>query len=176
METTNFFRQIAKMSINSRLMLTIAKKDDTNLIVSIMVQNEGCGDKAKNIIPPLNISGTAEELDEGFFDTIRTPIQSATGLMSNMEDFMKQLEVAKQQSAMEKEKMDKEKKDREAKAKQYTEAMQKAETLEKEGKFKEAWTALPKVGEFPEQAEAIRKRMSELEKSLAPSLFGQPIE
>ncbi|MCY1662569.1 PRTRC system protein E [Chryseobacterium sp. SL1] len=172
----NFFKQIAKMDVNSRLMLTIAKKDHTNLIVSVLVQNEACGDKAKNIIPPLNICGTAEELDEGFFETIRTPVQTATGLMTNMQEFMKQLEVAKQHSAMVKDKAEKETKEKEAKAKKYTDAIQKAETLEKEGKFKEAWTALPKISDFPEQSEDIRRRMSEIEKFLAPSLFGEPIE
>ncbi|MBO9676316.1 MAG: PRTRC system protein E [Sphingobacteriaceae bacterium] len=175
METTNFFTQIAQLQIKGSLQITIEQGVDNLWIVSVLLQNEKCGDQAKNIIIPCVLKGTSKELDTDFFGTITSPLEMTSGLMSNMEDFMKQLEVAKQQSVMEKEKAEKTKKEQEAKTKKFTEAMQKAEVLEKEGKFKEAWTALPKIGDFPEQAEAIRKRMNDLEKFLAPSLFGESI-
>ena len=69
--------------------------------------------------------------------------------MVDMESFMKQVEEAKKKSAMEKEKQDKEKK----------------------GKYKEAWSALPKVSEYPDFAETIRKKQDEYERHFAPSLF-----
>lgn len=53
------------------------------------------------------------------------------------------------------------------------EAIQKAEELEKAEKYKEAWSALPKVSEFPENAEIIRKKQDEYEKHFAPSLFSE---
>ena len=136
-----------------------------------MLNNEQCGDEAKKIIPPLNLRGTAEELDNGFFESISTPLQTASGLMVDMENFMKQLEEAKKKSAMEKEKSDREKKEKEAKEKKYKEAFQKAEELEKEGRYKEAWSSLPKVSEYPELAENIRKKQDEYERHFAPSLF-----
>jgi hypothetical protein len=49
---TNFFNQIAQMDIQGDLHLTIAKGEN-NLIVSVMLQNEQCGDNAKQLIPPL---------------------------------------------------------------------------------------------------------------------------
>lgn len=110
MEPTNFFNQIAQMGITGDLQLTISMGIENTLIVSIMLQNEQCEDNAKQLIPPLNLRGTAEELDEGFFQQITTPLQTASGLMVNMEAFMKQLEEAKKQLAMEKEKGEKEKK------------------------------------------------------------------
>jgi PRTRC genetic system protein E len=168
---TNFFRQIAKMDINSKLILTIAKASESHIVASILVQNDGCGDKAKNIIPPLNLKGTADELDAEFFEHIKTPLQTASGLMIDMESFMKQLEEAKKQSAMEKEKSDKEKKEKEAKEKKYKDAFQKAEELEKEGNYKGAWSALPKTSEYPDYAESIRKKQDEYERHFAPSLF-----
>ena len=91
--------------------------------------------------------------------------------MVDMESFMKQLEETKKKSAMEKEKSDKEKNDKEAKDKKYNETLQKAEELEKEGKYKEAWSTLPKGSEFPEYAEIIRKKQDEYERHFAPSLF-----
>ena len=138
-----------------------------------MVQNEQCGDNAKQLIPPLNLRGTAEELDNGFFDKITAPIQTASGLMVDMEAFMKQLEEAKKQSAIEKENADKQKKEQEVKDKKFKDGMTKADELEKEGKFREAWMKVPDVTEFPEKADEIRKRKRSLsDKFETPSLFG----
>ena len=136
-----------------------------------MLNNEQCGDEARKLIPPLNLRGTAEEIDNGFFETISEPLQTASGLMVDMENFMQQLEEAKKKSAMEKEKSDREKKEKETKDKKYKDALQKAEELEKEGKYKEAWIALPKTSEFPDYTEVIRKKQEEYQKQFAPSLF-----
>ncbi|MDR6919538.1 PRTRC system protein E [Chryseobacterium sp. 2987] len=167
----NFFKQLARMDMDSRIALTIAKATEDTLVVSILVQNDGCGDKAKNIIPPFNLTGTPDELDSVFFEQIKKPVESASGLMSNMENFMKQVEEAKKQSAMEKEKADKEKKEKDAKSKKYNDAMAKAEALEKEGKFKEAWTALPKSSEFPENADRIGEKQNLYQSHFPPDLF-----
>lgn len=170
--TTNFFNQIAQLQIIGDLHITIAKGAEDRLIVLVMLQNEGCGDTAKHSIPPLNLRGTAEELDSGFFENITTPIESASGLMVDMEGYMKQLEDTKKQSAMEKEKADTKKKEQEAKDKKFSDAMAKADVLEKEGKFREAWIKVPEIHEFPLKAEEIRKRKSELSAKFAPNLFG----
>ncbi|MFW0738839.1 PRTRC system protein E [Flavobacterium sp. T12S277] len=169
----NFFHQVAQLQITGDLQLTIAKGAENNLIVSVMLQNGQCGDNAKNIIPPLNLRGTAEELDNGFFEKITTPIQTASGLMVDMENFMKQLEETKKQSAMEKDKADRQKKEQEAKDKKFKDAMAKADELEKEGKHREAWVKVPEITEFPEKSDEIRRRKRELsDKFSAPSLFG----
>ncbi|AYY84553.1 PRTRC system protein E [Chryseobacterium indologenes] len=170
---TNFFNLIAKMDINSKLILAITKANESQIVASILVQNDGCGDKAKNIIPPLNLKGTADELDAGFFEHIKAPLQTASGLMVDMETFMKQLEEAKKQSAMEKEKSDKEKKEKEAKEKKCKDAFPKAEELEKEGNYKGAWSALPKASEYPDYAENIRKKQDEYERHFTHNLFSE---
>ncbi len=170
---TNFFNQIAQLQIKGDLQLTIAQGVENNFIVSVMLQNTPCGNNAKNVIPPLNLRGTAEELDNGFFEKITAPIQAASGLMVEMEAFMKQLEEAKKQSAMEKEKADRQKKEQEAKDKKFNDGIAKVEELEKEGKFRDAWVKVPEITEFPEKADEIRKRKKELsDKFSAPSLFG----
>ena len=174
--TTNFFNQIAQLQIIGDLHITIAKGAEDRLIVLVMLQNEVCGDNAKHSIPPLNLRGTAEELDSGFFENITTPIESASGLMVDMEGYMKQLEDTKKQSAMEKEKDDKQKKEQEAKDKKFSDAMAKADELEKEGKFREAGIKVPEILEFPLKAEEIRRRKSELSAKFAPDLFGSTTE
>lgn len=171
---TNFFRHIAKMNLTGDLQITLRPTSENVYVVSVLLQNEQCGDEARKTIPPLNLRGTAEDLDNGFFENVSTPLQTASGLMVDMESFMKQLEEAKKKSAMEKEKTNKEKKEKESKDKKYNEALQKAEELEKEGKYKEAWSALPKGSEFPEYAEIILKKQDEYERHFAPSLFTEP--
>ncbi len=170
---TNFFRQLAKLNLVGDLKLIFRQEENNSFVLTIMLHNEQCGDKAKNLILPFNLNGTAEELDNGFFERISTPLQTASGLMVNMEAFMKSLEEAQKKSAMEKEKADKEKKEKEAKEKKYKDAFQKAEELEKEDKYKEAWSALPKVSEYPDFAVAIRKKQDEYESHFAHNLFSQ---
>ncbi|SHM90547.1 PRTRC system protein E [Flavobacterium chilense] len=170
---TNFFNQIAQLDFTGVLQLNISKGAENNLIVSVILNNEQCGDNAKNGIPPLTFNATPQEFDEGFFEQITTPIQKVSGLMVDMEKFLKQLEEVKNQSAMEKEKADKEKKEKEAKDKKFKDGMAKADELEKEGKFREAWIKIPSVTEFPEKANEIRKRQTELSNKFGtPSLFG----
>ena len=169
---TNFFNQIAQLDFTGVLQLNISKGAEDKLIVSAILLNEGCGDKAKNLIPPLNLRGTIEELNEGFFEQITTPIQSASGLMVNMETFMKQLEQAKRQSAMEKDKGEKAKKEQDSKEKKYQDAMAKADELDSEGKPREAWMKVPNPADYPEYADEIRRRKTELSDKFAmPSLF-----
>ncbi len=172
---TNFFRQFAKLNLAGDLQITLRTTTDNNFVLSILLNNEQCGDEVRKTIPPLNLRGTAEDLDNGFFENISPPLQTASGLMVDMESFMKQLEETKKKSAMEKEKSDKEKKEKEVKDKKFNEALQKADELEKEKKYKEAWSALPKGSEFPDYAEIIRKKQDEYEKYFAPSLFTETI-
>ena len=170
---TNFFRQLAKLNLVGDLQIILRPTEDNSFVLSVLLNNEQCGDEARKLIPPLNLRGTAEELDNGFFESISTPLQTASGLMVDMESFIKQVEEAKKKSAMEKEKSDKEKKEKEAKEKKYKDALLKAEELEKEGKYKDAWTALPKASEHPEYSEAIRKKQDEYESHFAHNLFSQ---
>ncbi|HVW96684.1 MAG TPA: PRTRC system protein E [Mucilaginibacter sp.] len=172
MEATNFFSGVAALNITGDLHITIRKGAANNWVVAVMLNNEQCGDNARKLIPSLNLNGTAEELDNGFFAQITAPIETASGLMVNMEAFMKQVEEAKKQSAMEKEKAEKEKKEKETKDKKYKEAMQKVDELEKEGKHRDAWMKVPEPTEYPEQADILRKRKSALAAKFAPDLFG----
>ena len=170
---TNFFNQIAQLNFTGVLQLNISKGAENNLVVSIILNNEQCGDNAKNLIPPLTFNATPQEFDDGFFEQITAPIQTVSVLMVDMEKFLKQMEEVKKQSAMEKEKADKQKKEQEGKDKKFKDGMAKAEELEKEGKFREAWMKVPEITEFPEKAEEIRKRKNALsDKFATPSLFG----
>ena len=168
---TNFFSQIQQLDFTGNLQLTITKGAENNLIVSVLLNNEQCGDSAKNLIPPLTFNATAQEFDEGFFQQINAPIQKVSGLMVDMEKFQKQLDEAIAQSAIEKAKTEKEKKEQEAKDKKFKQAMDKVDELEKEGKFREAWIKVPDIAEYPEKADELRKRKTALSAKFEPDLF-----
>ena len=169
---TNFFNQIAQLDFTGVLQLNITKGAENNLIVSVLLNNEQCGDKAKNGIPPLTFNATPQEFDEGFFKQIKAPIKTVSGVMVDMEKFLKQVEEAKKHSAMEKGKTDKQKKDQETKDKKFAEAMKKADELEKAGEYRKAWSAVPEPAYYPEHAEILRKRRSALSAKFEPNLFG----
>ena len=168
---TNFFKHIEQLNIVGTLNLSIAKGTDNKLIVSLLVDNKSCGDKAKSLIPPLTIKGTAEELDNEFFTTIIKPIENTSGLMVDMENYLKAQEVAKKKSAMEKEKADKEEKEKEKRESKYKELKEKAEELAEQGKPRDAWIKYPKPEDFPEHTDQIRKRRTELSALFQPNLF-----
>lgn len=168
----NFFRQIADLNLTGNLQITIAQGADGKQVVSVLLINEECGDGARKRIAPLNIRATPEELDSGFFETITTPMQTVSGLMVDMESFMKQVEVAKKNAGGSKPSPAKSK--TETKASKYDAIMAKVNALDKAGKPRDAWMALPDMQEFPDHADDIRKRRSELSAQFAPDLFADP--
>jgi PRTRC genetic system protein E len=174
MAVTNFFSQVAALDFQGCLNLTL-RKDGESLTVSVLVQDDACGDTAKSHIPPLILKGTAQELGEGFFPAIAKPVQATSQLLTNMEQFLKGQEEARKNSAMEKkktEKADKPAAEVSPKEKKFLEAMKQVDALEAEGKFKEAWCKVPQSAEYPDKAEQLRKRRDSLKAQFAPDLFG----
>jgi PRTRC genetic system protein E len=168
---TNFFQSIVALQVAGNWKINIAKENADRLIVSVLFFNDNIGDDACKKVPPILLKGTAQELDEGFFQAIEQPVKQTDQLFTNMEQYIKEKEQAKISSQMEKDntsKVDKEKTD---KQKKYEEATKKVDELEAEGKFKEAWIKVPHAEQYPEHAEAIRKRKSELSRQFAPDLF-----
>lgn len=172
----NFFQSLSALQLQGDWNITVKTAEENTLVVSVLLNNVKCGDDAKKLIPPLILKGTAMEMDSGFFESVTTPMQTTSSLLTNMEAFLKQQELAKQQSAMVKEKHDKQKKDQDAKDKKFSEAMKGSDELANAGKYREAWTKLPDPALFPEKAELIKKRRSELSAKFAPDLFATPIE
>lgn len=180
MAITNFFSQVAALDFQGCLNLTL-RRNGESLTVSVLLQNDACGDTAKTHIPPLILKGTPQELGEGFFPAIAEPVKATSQLLVNMEQYLKGQEEAKKQSAMEKkktEKPDKPATDISPKEKKFLEAMKQVDALEAEGKFKEAWCKVPQATEYPDKAELLRKRRESLKAQFAPDLFGaaQPAE
>ena len=79
-----FFKQLSEVGVNKLELQVVIKNETISVIITPELKN------VKAI--PLTVSGTAEELDEGFFDVITKPLQKAGGLASNVEEFEKSLE------------------------------------------------------------------------------------
>lgn len=159
------------MKIDGDLHIIIANGADDTLVVSTMVNNEKCTDTAKNRLAPLNLRGTAQQMDIGYLDTINQPMKEVSGLLSNMEAFAKQKAETQKKSAMATESADRDKKAIDAKEQKYIDGMKKADELEKAGKYREAWMSVPDPANYPDRIEILRNRREQLSARFAPDLF-----
>ena len=125
------------MAEGTTIALTIAKSE-SGLAVSVLPGNSLVKDAAKNKFVPICLTGTAEEMDEGFLDAVLQPIAKANGLLSNIKDFEDAQEEAKKASEMEKKAKDEAKKAQD----EFNGWMALAEQNFKENKFKDALTCL----------------------------------
>jgi PRTRC genetic system protein E len=182
--TTNFFQNIASLNLQGVWKLVITTDDKGNFIVSQLFHTT-CGDKAVNLIVPLTLSGTAEDLDEGFFDKVTEPTLKTAGLQTNMEAHLKSVEVAKAASKLEQDKKNKEKAQatatkktgdvelpepkisKEDRKKAYEEALEQVTELIKKFKFSEALTILPTIEEFPNKENELKKKRQYLTQQAA---------
>ncbi|MCQ9634133.1 prtrc system protein e [Chryseobacterium sp. WG23] len=172
MEPTNFFTQLAQLDINGQIVLTIAKGAENNLIVSTLIRPLSPADANKSPIIPYNLTATAEELNNCYFERVTTPLTKAGEIIDNMDEYMKSLENLTTTSHREKAKTGKPQGGTDKRVQKYEEAMKKADDLEKQGKYSDAWSALPKASEYPEHAELIKNRQSYFEQQIWPDLFG----
>ena len=179
--TTNFFQNIASLNLQGVWKLVITTDEQGNFTVSQLFHTT-CGDKAVHLIVPLTLSGTAEELDEGFFDTVTEPTLKSAGLQANMEAHLKSVEAAKAASKLEQDKKSKEKAQattaaknstdaelpevkvsKEEKKKAYDEAMEQVNELIKKLKFSDALNILPATEDHPAKENELTKKRRYLE-------------
>ncbi len=176
MATTNFFSQIASLDIEGNLCLTISKGTENNMVVSVLLQNDGCGDNAKQLIQPFIFRGNPQKIGECFFEKIKSPIESTSELFSNMDSYLKSVEDAKKASAMEKSRTEKSKPPQPDKVDKYSEAIKLADQLDSEGRPREAWMVLDRLKGYPDHAEAISAKKKEFSAKFEPTLFASPSE
>lgn len=155
-----FFKNLEPSINGIDLVVTINKKNDL-LHVSVLPKINVKDDSVK-VISPFVISGTAAELDAGFFEAINKPLEKVSGLAIKMDEFEKSVDTAEKESKMnkpgKKDDVKFTKKDKASKVKEKTPAQinsEKAEKLksmavefEETGKLKEAIGAWNEAKEF----------------------------
>lgn len=167
----NFFQTIADMKLAGGWTIHITTEQDNRFIVSVLFHNKAVGDKAAQMLPPMLLRGTATEIDTGFFEQITQPVKQTAALFTNMEQYLKQREVAKLASQQAKDNTSKTQKEKSEKDKKYVEAMKKVDELEKLEKYREAYVKVPEPSAFPEHEAELRKRKTELARKFSPDLF-----
>jgi len=68
MQSSLLSRILQRLDFTGVLQLNISKGIESNLLVTVMLNNEQCGNNAKNGIPPFAFNATPQEFDEGFFE------------------------------------------------------------------------------------------------------------
>ena len=170
-----FFTQFNQLMAGSVDITLVIRKSATGMTVSVLPKSNGLKDEAQNHIVPLTLSGTPEELDGGFFQTIARPVQKVSGLLTNMAEFEKQADKTAKDSKAAKEAKAKETKEEKEKREKYEKLMKKADELVTAKNHKEAVTVLGQAKAYatPQQTkeieEKIKAQTAELDKG---SLFG----
>jgi PRTRC genetic system protein E len=170
---TNFFKNLTGINPTPNVEWVLVVKQGTagNIVVSLLYKDTACGDNAAKIIPPLVFSTSPEKIDACFFADVTTAMGSTVAIISSMAQYQKQQEKAKQAAQGKKAKDAKTDKHKADVPDKYAAAMQKADALEAEGKFRDAWMKVPSAQEFPEHAEAIRTRKAALSAQFDNGLF-----
>lgn len=171
---SNFFTQLKSVIGQAELQINIKSKGEE---LTVMINpKSSANDPALSNIQPLILSGTPEELDEGFFNGISEPLSRVTGLMINIEEFEKSASKADEESKVKKAAEEKLKKQQESEAKKINDLIKKAEDLI--GNKKEAQALdLFRQALSIKNDDKLKKRIADLEAKLSQGslLFMEPI-
>ena len=108
---TNFFEQVAGLAVNGTLQINIQPQESGTLTVSVMLVNNNPKITTGKNIPPMLLTGSAQELDEAFFNQVGEPVKRTVKLFANADAYQKELDKAGQTG-----KKDKDSKDKSAKS------------------------------------------------------------
>lgn len=171
-----FFQSIHQMIAAGTDLSINIKRGDNKLTVAVMPKRANLKAEAQQLMVPLILSGSPEELDAEFLRAIATPIQKAQGILTNLETFEKQAHQAASQSKAAKSATEKESKEVREKREKMEKLLKKAEEAATGNRHSEAmtWLKQAKVLAVPEKQKEIDVKMEEVRKKLSEgSLFGE---
>lgn len=164
---TNFFQAIAHLHCRGTWKITAEFAAEKTLCVSVLL-TDPITERTGTAIQPMVFRGTAQELDEGFFPTLTTPVEQVKELFANAEVFQKGLDEAKvqlEQKAKVKTEAPKPKNENAADARKvYEERMKKVAELDSTCKYEQALAELPSFEDYPDKKAELEKVKSELER------------
>ncbi|WP_316835048.1 prtrc system protein e [Pedobacter nutrimenti] len=168
---TRFFQHLFDLQPTGEWIIAIKPSSNGRIVVSALYKDAACTDPASHRIPPLHFNEVPAKIDAAFFSDLKSAVTDTVQLFNNMEHYRKQLEAANKNSQMQKEKTVKADKEKTESEKKYDAGLKKAKELEAEGKYRDAWMKVPEPGDYPDQADFLRKRREELSAHFAPDLF-----
>lgn len=166
------FKKLSEiMGEGCTLTINIAKTEN-GMTVGVLPGNKLVKDAAKSKIVPLNINGTAEELDEGFIEAILQPVAKTNGMFADIKSFEEAQKAAKEASEMEKKAKEEAKKN----STNFSKWMELADQNLKESKFKDAITCAKNALQYADKVAGGKAKADELIKKAteqgAGGLFG----
>ena len=170
-----FFTAIHQMMTEGVDLTLVIRKANGQLTVSTLPKSNGLKDEAQNHLVPLTVTGTPQELDAEFLQTVARPIQKASGLITNMAQFEAQADKAAANSKAAKEAKAKETKEEKEKREKYEKLMKKAGELAAAKNHREAINVLGQAkahantAQLKDIEEKIKAENAEMNKG---SLFG----
>ncbi|HET6255826.1 MAG TPA: PRTRC system protein E [Puia sp.] len=127
----NFFQQLESLGQGMDLVLRIKGKDGT---ITMSVEPQA---KNASKVKPLVLTGTAAELDEGFFDQVTGQMNAIKGLLSNLDQVKRDAETKEKEASKEKKAPAYARSSKAAKAAKEKKIAQKDKTPKREKRVKE---------------------------------------
>lgn len=163
MPKTNFFQGLESLQIKGTIKIVLTLSADRIWTGSILVIDPELKDPAVKSLPPLRFTGTSEELGEGFFEALTSPMQKISGFLTSVREYEAQIAEADKAARMNQPTATgKASKTVVPTDRKFQEKMKKVDALEMSGKIGEAIGAMPKEAEFPNQSAAIKVKMEAL--------------
>lgn len=163
-----FFTAIHQMMTENVDLTIVIRKANGQLTVATLPKSNGLKDEAQNHIVPLTVTGTPQELDAGFLQTVTRPIQKAGGLIANMAQFEAQADKAAANSKAAKEAKSKESKEEREKREKYEKLMKKAEEMTIAKNYREALNLLGQAKSHANEAQlkGIEEKIQAVDKEM----------
>lgn len=163
-----FFTAIHQMMTENVDLTIVIRKANGQLTVATLPKSNGLKDEAQNHIVPLTVTGTPQELDAGFLQTVTRPIQKAGGLIANMAQFEAQADKAAANSKAAKEAKSKESKEEREKREKYEKLMKKAEEMTTAKNYREALNLLGQAKSHANEAQlkGIEEKIQAVDKEM----------
>lgn len=163
-----FFTAIHQMMTENVDLTIVIRKANGQLTVATLPKSNGLKDEAQNQIVPLTVTGTPQELDAGFLQTVTRPIQKASGLIANMVQFEAQADKAAANSKAAKEAKSKESKEEREKREKYEKLMKKAEEMTTAKNYREALNLLGQAKSHANEAQlkGIEEKIQAVDKEM----------
>ena len=174
-----FFTAIHQMMTENVDLTIVIRKANGQLTVATLPKSNGLKDEAQNHIVPLTVTGTPQELDAGFLQTVTRPIQKAGGLIANMAQFEAQADKAAANSKAAREAKSKESKEEREKREKYEKLMKKAEEMTTAKNYREALNLLGQAKSHANEAQLKgieEKIQAATECGAIPVIIGRPVQ
>lgn len=173
--TTNFFSEIEKLiSPGDEMNITITKSNnESGFIVSVLPKSKA-QESALKSMAPIVLKGNVSEFDANFFENITTPMTKFIEFSEQAKAFEKQMEKAKEESAMEKAVKDEKKKLKE-KIDKIFEGVKVAEEAKDVEKLRSIYKEIDALDKTSKHLKTITDLAAKIKsESIQPDMFSNP--